>query len=118
LHPILRDEIYKIAAEALRNAFRHAHAGRIEVEIRYDDDEFRLRMRDDGKGIDSQVLAAQGIEGHYGLRGMQERAAVIGGNLTVWMRRPRRGPGGRGCSPQGQRSEERRRRWPRSSLQP
>ena len=84
LHPILRDEIYKIAAEALRNAFRHAHAGRVEVEIRYADDEFRLRVRDDGKGIDSQVLAAQGIEGHYGLRGMQERAAVIGGNLTVW----------------------------------
>ena len=37
LHPIVRDEIYKIAAEALRNAFRHAHAGRVEVEIRYDD---------------------------------------------------------------------------------
>jgi signal transduction histidine kinase/ligand-binding sensor domain-containing protein len=84
LHPILRDEIYKIAAEALRNAFRHAQAGLVEVEIRYDDDEFRLRVRDDGKGIDRQVLAAQGIEGHYGLRGMPERADVIGGNLTVW----------------------------------
>ena len=67
LHPILRDEIYKIAAEALRNAFRHAQAGLVEVEIRYDDDEFRLRVRDDGKGIDQAVLAAQGIEGHYGL---------------------------------------------------
>ena len=75
LHPILRDEIYKIAAEALRNAFRHAQAGLVEVEIRYDDDEFRLRVRDDGKGIDPAVLAAQGIEGHYGLRGMPERAA-------------------------------------------
>ena len=84
LHPILRDEIYKIAAEALRNAFRHAQAGLVEVEIRYDDDEFRLRVRDDGKGIDQAVLAAQGIEGHYGLRGMPERAAVIGGKLTVW----------------------------------
>jgi signal transduction histidine kinase/ligand-binding sensor domain-containing protein len=84
LHPILRDEIYKIAGEALRNAFRHGHAGLVEVEIRYDDDEFRLRVRDDGKGIDPEVLAAQGIEGHYGLRGMPERAAVIGGNLTVW----------------------------------
>ena len=52
LHPILRDEIYKIAAEALRNAFRHAQAGLVEVEIRYDDNEFRLRVRDDGKGID------------------------------------------------------------------
>ena len=84
LHPIVRDEIYKIAAEALRNAFRHAQAGRVEVEIRYDSDEFRLRVRDDGKGIDPAVLAAQGIEGHYGLRGMPERAALIGGKLAVW----------------------------------
>ena len=51
LHPILRDEIYKIAAEALRNAFHHAQAKQVEVEIRYDD-EFRLRVRDDGKGMD------------------------------------------------------------------
>jgi signal transduction histidine kinase/ligand-binding sensor domain-containing protein len=84
LHPILRDEIYKIAAEALRNAFRHAHAGRVEVEIRYDTDQFRLRVRDDGQGIDPKVLANQGLEGHYGLRGMPERAALIGGKLAVW----------------------------------
>jgi nitrate/nitrite-specific signal transduction histidine kinase len=43
-----------------------------------------LRVRDDGKGIDQAVLAVQGIEGHYGLRGMRERAAVIGGKLAVW----------------------------------
>jgi signal transduction histidine kinase len=84
LHPIVRDEIYKIAAEALRNAFRHAQAGRVEIEIRYGSDDFRLRVRDNGKGIDRAVLAAQGIEGHYGLRGMPERAALIGGKLTVW----------------------------------
>ena len=84
LHPIVRDEIYKIATEALRNAFRHAHAGRVEVDIRYDDEEFRLRVRDDGKGIDPAVLAGQGLEGHYGLRGMPERAALIGGTLAVW----------------------------------
>ncbi|MET0166219.1 MAG: two-component regulator propeller domain-containing protein, partial [Vicinamibacterales bacterium] len=84
LHPILRDEIYKIAAEALRNAFHHAQAGRVEVEIRYDNERFRLRVRDDGRGIDSAVLASHGIEGHYGLRGMPERAALIGGKLAVW----------------------------------
>ena len=84
LHPIVRDEIYRIAAEALRNAFRHAHAGRVEVDMRYDDEQFRLRVRDDGKGIDSAVLATQGLEGHYGLRGMPERAALIGGRLAVW----------------------------------
>jgi signal transduction histidine kinase/ligand-binding sensor domain-containing protein len=84
LGPIVRDEIYKIAAEALRNAFRHAHANRIEVEVRYDTDQFRLRVRDDGGGIDSKVLANQGLEGHYGLRGMPERAELIGGKLSVW----------------------------------
>jgi signal transduction histidine kinase/ligand-binding sensor domain-containing protein len=84
LRPIVRDEIYKIAAEALRNAFRHGNASRVEVDIRYDDDQFRLRVRDDGQGIDQNVLASQGIEGHYGLRGMTERAALLGGKLAVW----------------------------------
>ncbi|HEY4048640.1 MAG TPA: two-component regulator propeller domain-containing protein [Acidobacteriaceae bacterium] len=84
LHPILRDEIYKIAAEALRNAFRHAQAKQVEVEIRYDDEQFRLRVRDDGRGIDPAVLSGQGSEGHYGLRGMRERATVMGGKLVVW----------------------------------
>ena len=84
LHPIARDEIYRIAAEALRNALRHARAERVEVEIRYDDEQFRLRVRDDGKGIDPAVLAGEGREGHFGLRGMPERAALIGGKVTVW----------------------------------
>ncbi|MGB9431119.1 MAG: two-component regulator propeller domain-containing protein, partial [Candidatus Acidiferrum sp.] len=66
LHPIIRDEVYKIAAEALRNAFRHAQAQQVEVEIRYDDDQFRMRVRDDGKGIDPTVLSGQGSVGHYG----------------------------------------------------
>jgi ligand-binding sensor domain-containing protein/signal transduction histidine kinase len=84
LHPIARDEIYKITAEALRNAYRHAHASRVEVEIRYDRHQFRLRVRDDGRGIAPAVLAGQGIEGHYGLRGMPERATLIGGKVAVW----------------------------------
>ena len=84
LHPIRRDEVYKIAAEALRNAFLHANAKQVEVEIRYDDESFRLRVRDDGKGIDAAVLSAQSREGHYGLPGMRERATLIGGKLTIW----------------------------------
>jgi signal transduction histidine kinase len=84
LHPIVRDEIYKIAAEAMRNAFRHAQARQVEVEIRYDDEQFRLRVRDDGKGIDPAVLSRQGTEGHYGLPGMRERATIMGAKLTVW----------------------------------
>ncbi len=84
LHPILRDEIYRIAGEALRNAFRHAQALRIEVEIRYDERQFRLRVRDDGKGIDAKLLKEAGRPGHYGFRGMRERAKLLGGKLAVW----------------------------------
>ena len=84
LHPILRDEVYKVAAEALRNAFRHSRAKRVEVEIRYDNEQFRLRIRDDGKGIEPAVLEAKATEGHYGLSGMRERATLIGGKLVVW----------------------------------
>src|SRR6202030_4433146 len=56
LHPILRDAIYRIASEALRNAFHHAQARAIEVEIRYDPRQLRVRLRDDGIGIDAGVL--------------------------------------------------------------
>ena len=84
LHPILRDEVYRIAGEALRNASRHAQARQIEVEIRYDERELRLRVRDDGKGIDPKVLTGDGRAGHFGLRGMRERAKLVGGKLDVW----------------------------------
>ena len=81
---MLRDEVYRIAAEAVRNAFQHAQARRVEAEIRYDMEQFRLRVRDDGKGIDRAVLSSGGRGGHYGLPGMRERANVVGGKLTVW----------------------------------
>jgi signal transduction histidine kinase len=66
----LGDEVYRIAGEALRNAFRHAPAHRIEAEIHYDRKQFRLRIRDDGKGIDPRVLDGGGRNGHYGLAGI------------------------------------------------
>ncbi len=84
LAPFPRDEMYRIAIEAVRNAFRHANARRIEVEIHYDKRQFRLRVRDDGKGIDPKVLRGHGREGHYGLTGMHERAKSVGGKLAVW----------------------------------
>ena len=87
LHPILRDEVYRIAGEALRNAFRHAQARRIEVAIGYGERQFRLRVRDDGKGIDPKVLEGQARAGHFGLPGMRERAELIGGELEVWSQR-------------------------------
>ena len=84
LDPILEDEIYRIGREVLRNAFRHAHASRIEVEIRYDGRLLRLRIRDDGKGIDPKVLEAGSREGHWGLPGMRERAKKIGARMVIW----------------------------------
>jgi len=86
LAPLVRDEVHRIACEALRNAFRHAQAGRIEVEIRYDRRELRLRVMDNGKGIDQKVLNGGGCPGHFGLAGMQERAKVLGGKLAIFSR--------------------------------
>jgi signal transduction histidine kinase/ligand-binding sensor domain-containing protein len=83
LHPILRDEIYAIAREAVRNAFRHAQAHDIEVQITYNLSSFRLCVRDDGRGIDPAIVA-EGRGGHYGVPGMRERAKRIGGKLDVW----------------------------------
>ncbi|MBV9295843.1 MAG: hypothetical protein JO145_09735 [Acidobacteriaceae bacterium] len=85
LHPIVRDEIYRIAREALRNAFSHADAHRVETEIAYTDRALRLRIRDDGKGIPPEFLE-EGRRGHYGLCGMRERARQIGGKLDIWSR--------------------------------
>jgi signal transduction histidine kinase len=84
LHPILRDEVYRIASEAMRNAFRHARARQIEVDLHYDDRQLRLRIWDDGKGIDSELLVGDGRAGHFGLHGMRERAKLAGGKLAIW----------------------------------
>jgi signal transduction histidine kinase len=83
LHPIVRDEIYRIAREALRNAFLHARAQHIEVEITYADRLIRLRIRDDGAGIPAEILEA-GRSGHFGLAGMRERAGQVGATLDIW----------------------------------
>jgi len=84
LAPVIRDEVYRIAREVLRNAFRHAQARRIEAEILYDEDQFRLRVRDDGKGMDPRVLEEGRRVGHWGLPGVRERARQIGAKLDLW----------------------------------
>ena len=84
LSPILQDEVYRITCEAIRNAFKHSGASRIEVEIHYDHDQLRLRIRDDGKGIDPQTLEASGKSGHFGIPGIRERAQRIGSRLDFW----------------------------------
>lgn len=84
LSPLLQDEVYRIAREVLTNAFQHACACEIEAEIIYDSRAFRLRIRDDGKGIDPPVLKQGKRVGHWGLPGIRERAEQIGARLDVW----------------------------------
>jgi signal transduction histidine kinase/ligand-binding sensor domain-containing protein len=85
LHPILRDEVYRIGREALVNAFRHSHAKSIEIELEYASRQLRVLVRDNGCGIDPQMLLS-GRDGHWGLPGMRERAERIGAKLQVWSR--------------------------------
>jgi signal transduction histidine kinase len=84
LTPAIRDEIYYIVREVLRNAFRHAQAHRIEADILYGEDQLRLRVRDDGKGMDPQVLEKGRRPRHWGLPGVRERAQQMGAKLDVW----------------------------------
>lgn len=86
LKPLLRDEVYRIVVEALRNAFRHAEPRRVEVVVHYDVQQLSVRIRDDGKGMTEQVLAQNGHPGHWGLRGMRERAGKIGAQFELWSR--------------------------------
>ena len=81
---LLQDEVYQIARELLRNAFHHAQASRIEAGLAYDASFFRLRIRDNGKGIDRKVLESGARQGHWGLPGVRERAKRIGAQLKLW----------------------------------
>jgi signal transduction histidine kinase/ligand-binding sensor domain-containing protein len=83
LQPVIQDEICRIGGEALRNAFRHARAHRIEADVRYSEERFRLQIRDDGVGIRPEILEG-GRSNHYGLGGMRERAKTIGAKLEIW----------------------------------
>lgn len=81
LAPRVADELAAIAREALANALRHAGARQVQVSLHYGADALRLQVADDGRGFD--VPAAQRQPGHFGLTGMQERAAAIGAQWSL-----------------------------------
>jgi signal transduction histidine kinase len=83
LHPILQDDLYRIAREAVGNAFCHARAKSIEADISFGERILRLRVRDDGIGMESNVSRG-GRDGHWGLAGMRERAKNIGARFDLW----------------------------------
>jgi signal transduction histidine kinase len=81
LHPIVRDELYRIGHEAIQNAKAHSHGSRLSIDLTYGQD-LTLHVGDDGVGIDPGY-AIGGRDGHHGLQGMRERAARIQGRLTI-----------------------------------
>jgi signal transduction histidine kinase/ligand-binding sensor domain-containing protein len=85
LHPIVHEELLFIGREAIANAFRHANASVVEAEVSYGEGALKMRVRDDGRGIDAQVLRG-GRPGHWGLPGMRERARNIRADLEIWSR--------------------------------
>jgi ligand-binding sensor domain-containing protein/signal transduction histidine kinase len=87
LSPNVRDDIYLIAREAVRNAYQHANARHIETEVAFGDTDLSVRVRDDGIGVDSTILARGQRAGHWGLPAMRERSESIGGRLKVWSER-------------------------------
>jgi signal transduction histidine kinase len=83
LRPVLLDDVYRIGREAIVNAFQHAGATNIEVEVEYAANRLRMLVQDNGRGIDAQMLQA-GKAGHWGLKGIRERAERIGGKLNLF----------------------------------
>src|SRR5260370_11429145 len=83
LDAVSRDEVYRIGREAVVNAFQHSGANRLEVEVEFAAKGLRIAVRDNGGGIDPQLLQS-GREGQWGLIGMRERAKGIGEQLQVW----------------------------------
>ena len=86
LHPVVFDEVHRLAREAITNAFRHSQARNIEAELHYERGQFRIRVRDDGIGIAAEIMKPGFRTGHWGLPGMRERATKLGGHLDIWSR--------------------------------
>jgi len=80
-HPVVFEELFKIGKEAIANAFRHSDAHSIEAKLNYERSELRIRIRDDGTGIESSILRQGHRDGHFGLPGMKERAEKAGAHL-------------------------------------
>lgn len=81
--PPVQEELGDIGQEAIRNAFRHANARQVSVELIYKPDAFLLRVSDDGSGFDTSLNQAPDPAGHWGLQGMRERALRVGARLSV-----------------------------------
>lgn len=87
MKPLIREEVVLIAREAITNAFRHANANSVRVELDYATGGLRLSVIDDGQGIDDDILAKGYREDHWGLIGMRERAERMGAKFSISLRK-------------------------------
>jgi ligand-binding sensor domain-containing protein/signal transduction histidine kinase len=87
LNAIVFDEVYRIGREAYINSVTHASAKQIEIAVEYGVKSFLVRVNDDGRGIDDEILM-HGRKEHWGLTGMRERAKSIGADLAIHTRNP------------------------------
>jgi signal transduction histidine kinase len=83
LHPLVREEAYLIASEAIINAFRHPGASKLEIRLIYDPASFQVSVNDDGRGAEREPVSTSAMPEHWGLQGMRERARRIRGLLTI-----------------------------------
>ena len=86
LNSLIAEELYKLGGEALFNSFSHASATSIEAEIIFGANELGLNVRDDGSGVSQDILQHGGVDKHYGLLGMKERAEQIGARFSIFSR--------------------------------
>ena len=83
LNPVVREEAYRIAAEAMRNAVKHAQARQITVTLHYEARQLRLTVCDDGKGMDEETRQRQQRRRSLRAAGYAERATIVRGRLEV-----------------------------------
>jgi signal transduction histidine kinase len=84
MQTLVKEELCRISQECIANSLAHSKASSIEIELNYRATFFKLHCRDNGCGIDSEVLKVGGRSGHWGLRGMEERAKSIGAIFKIW----------------------------------
>jgi len=72
--------VYRIAQECMRNTLKHAQAYLIEVDLKFDEREFRMKVSDDGTGFNLDVGKEKGL---MGIKGMEQRAELLGGKLEI-----------------------------------
>jgi ligand-binding sensor domain-containing protein/signal transduction histidine kinase len=85
LKALAGNDVLQVGRQAITNAFQHAHARAIHVLLSYSEQQLRIRVQDNGRGMSEETLNSRRA-GHYGIAGMQERAERLGGSISITSR--------------------------------